>query len=68
MNLVIGLVIGLVGGGAATLVMLNVVLKSKREQVIREAELEAENIKKEKILQAKEKFFKLKKTINEKQD
>ena len=60
MNLVIGLVIGLVGGGAATFVMLNVVLKSKREQVIREAELEAENIKKEKILQAKEKFFKLK--------
>lgn len=60
MNLVIGLVIGLVGGGAATFVMLNVVLKGKREQVIREAELEAENIKKEKILQAKEKFFKLK--------
>ncbi len=60
MNLVIGLVIGLVGGGATTFVMLNVVLKSKREQVIREAELEAENIKKEKILQAKEKFFKLK--------
>lgn len=46
MNLVIGLVIGLVGGGAATFVMLNVVLKSKREQAIREAELEAENIKK----------------------
>ncbi len=60
MDLVIGLVIGLAGGGAATFVMLNVVLKSKREQVIREAELEAENIKKEKILQAKEKFFKLK--------
>jgi ribonuclease Y len=60
MDLVIGLVIGLGGGGAATFVMLNVVLKSKREQVIREAELEAENIKKEKILQAKEKFFKLK--------
>lgn len=60
MSLVIGLVIGLVGGGAATFVMLNVVLKSKREQMIREAELEAENIKKEKILQAKEKFFKLK--------
>ncbi|MEN9998672.1 MAG: hypothetical protein RI922_1662 [Bacteroidota bacterium] len=60
MDLVIGLVIGLAGGGAATFVMLNVVLKSKREQIIREAELEAENIKKEKILQAKEKFFKLK--------
>jgi len=60
MNLVIGLVIGLVGGGAATFVMLNVILKGKRDQVVREAELEAENIKKEKILQAKEKFFKLK--------
>jgi len=60
MSLVIGLVIGLVGGGAATFVMLNVILKGKRDQVVREAELEAENIKKEKILQAKEKFFKLK--------
>ena len=60
MNLVIGLVIGLAGGGAATFVMLNVILKGKRDQVVREAELEAENIKKEKILQAKEKFFKLK--------
>ena len=41
MNLVIGLVIGLLGGGAATFVMLNVILKGKRDQVVREAELEA---------------------------
>jgi ribonuclease Y len=35
-------------------------LRNKREQLLREAELEGENIKKEKILQAKEKFLKLK--------
>ena len=59
MDLVIGLVIGLAGGGAATFVMLNVVLKSKREQVIREAELEAENIKKDKINPRKTFFLKI---------
>jgi ribonuclease Y len=60
MELIIGLLIGLVGGGVATFILQNVVLKSKKEQLIREAELEGENIKKEKILQAKEKFLKLK--------
>lgn len=60
MNLIIGLLIGLVGGGVATFILQNVVLKSKRDQLIREAELEGENIKKDKILQAKEKFLKLK--------
>ena len=38
----------------------NVLLKNRRDQIIKEAELEGENIKKDKILQAKEKFFKLK--------
>jgi ribonuclease Y len=60
MNLIIGLLIGLVGGGVATFVLQNVILKGKRDQLIREAELEGENIKKDKILQAKEKFLKLK--------
>jgi ribonucrease Y len=60
MNLIIGLLIGLVGGGVATFVLQNVILKSKKDQLIREAELEGENIKKDKILQAKEKFLKLK--------
>jgi ribonucrease Y len=60
MNLVIGLLIGIVGGGAGAFILQNVILKGKRDQLIREAELEGENIKKEKILQAKEKFLKLK--------
>lgn len=60
MNLIIGLLIGLVGGGVAAFVLQNVILKSKKDQLIREAELEGENIKKDKILQAKEKFLKLK--------
>jgi ribonuclease Y len=60
MSLVIGLLIGLAGGGVATFVIQNVILKNKSSQIVREAELEGENIKKEKILQAKEKFLKLK--------
>jgi ribonucrease Y len=60
MELVIGLLIGLAGGGAGAFILQNVILKSKRDQLIREAELEGENIKKEKILQAKERFLKLK--------
>jgi ribonuclease Y len=67
----IGLVIGLAGGGAGVYVLQNVILKNKRSQIIKEAELEGENIKKDKILQAKEKFLKLKEehenTIKEKE-
>lgn len=60
MSLLIGLLIGLAGGGVAAFVIQNVILKNKSSQIVREAELEGENIKKEKILQAKEKFLKLK--------
>ncbi|MFN5149172.1 MAG: ribonuclease Y [Flavobacteriia bacterium] len=60
MELLIGLVIGIGGGGAGVFVLQNVILKNKKAQIIREAELEGENIKKDKILQAKEKFMKLK--------
>ena len=48
MELVIGLIIGLGGGAVSVFVIQNVLLKNKRSQIIREAELEAENIKKEK--------------------
>jgi len=57
---VIGLLIGVLGGGASAYALQTVVLKNKRERIIKEAEQEGENIKKDKILQAKEKFFKLK--------
>lgn len=60
MMLVIGLLIGLIGGGIATYFVQNGLLKKKKEQIIHEAEVEAETIKKEKILQAKENFLKLK--------
>ncbi len=60
MELVIGLLIGLTGGGVAGIVIQRVVLKGKSTQIIKEAEIEGENIKKDKILQAKEKFLKLK--------
>ena len=37
-----------------------IVLKGRKEEIIQKAEIEAENIKKEKIFQAKEKFLQLK--------
>ena len=60
MLLIIGLLIGLAGGGAASYVIIQKVLKTKSEKIVKDAEFEAENIKKERILQAKEKFLKLK--------
>jgi ribonuclease Y len=60
MELIIGLLVGLTGGGVAVAVIQRVILKGKSSQIIKEAELEGENIKKDKILQAKEKFLKLK--------
>jgi ribonucrease Y len=60
MYLIIGALLGLVAGGVVVFVVLNTALKSKRNQIIKEAELEAENIKKDKMLQAKERFLKLK--------
>ena len=60
LEIIIGLLIGLAGGGAATYVLTQKVLKTKSEKIVKDAEFEAENIKKERILQAKEKFLKLK--------
>ncbi|HNS41503.1 MAG TPA: ribonuclease Y [Taishania sp.] len=60
MYLIIGLLLGIIGGGAGAFVFLNTAQKTKRDQLLKEAESEGEAIKKEKILQAKEKFLKLK--------
>jgi ribonuclease Y len=60
MDILIGALVGLVGGGLLVFFVQNVLLKKQKDQIIREAEQEGENIKKEKILQAKEKFLKLK--------
>lgn len=60
MNLIIGLLLGIIGGGVVAFVVQNTLLKKKKELLIKEAETEGESIKKEKILQAKERFLKLK--------
>jgi ribonuclease Y len=59
-QVIIGALIGLIGGGVATFLIQSTLLKKKREQIIKEAELEGESMKKDKILQAKERFLKLK--------
>jgi ribonuclease Y len=68
-EIIIGIIIFL-AGGFLTLVLYQVYLKTKRINVLKDAEIEAEVIRKDKILQAKEKFLQLKseheKAINEK--
>ncbi len=60
MDIIIGLLAGLIGGGSVAYYVQNILLKKKKEQIVNDAEAEAESIKKEKLLQAKEQFFKLK--------
>ena len=59
-----------IGGVILSYTLWQITLKRKRNSIIKEAEIEAEVIKKDKILQAKEKFLQLKaeheKYINEK--
>jgi ribonuclease Y len=59
MEIVIAIVAFLIGGGASW-VLIYRALRSRSQKIIREAEIEAEVIKKDKILQAKEKFLQLK--------
>jgi ribonuclease Y len=60
MEIVIGIVIGLVVGAVVAYFVFNNALKSKKEAAIKEAEIKAESIKKDKMHQAKEKFHSLK--------
>jgi ribonuclease Y len=55
-----GLLVGVIAGGAIAWVALNTILGKKRSNILEEAEKEGEAIKKEKMLQAKEKFLQLK--------
>jgi ribonuclease Y len=57
---IIGLLAGLVAGGAVVAVFLNGLLRKRRDALLREAEAEGEALKKEKLVQAKEKFLQLK--------
>ena len=60
LNQWIWLAIGLVAGFFLAFVLLNVVFTSRKKRILALAEKDGENIKKEKIHQAKEKFFQLK--------
>jgi ribonuclease Y len=56
----VGLLIGLIGGAGVTFVAQRFFTKSKSQEIIKNAEIEAENIRKERALQSKEKFLKQK--------
>ena len=73
MNLVTFFLGALAGALLALVIYIllrRMILKGRRDEILEKAELEGENIKKEKILQAKEKFLQLKseheKYVNEK--
>jgi ribonuclease Y len=57
--IIIGVAALLAGVGGGYL-LLNTILTKKKDEIIREAEEKAENIKEKKVLQAKEKFLELK--------
>jgi ribonuclease Y len=59
-NIIIAGVIGLAGGSIITYLIIKLGLKNQSSAIIKAAEKEAENIKKDKIVQAKEKFLELK--------
>lgn len=60
MDMIIGLAAGIAGGATVAIVVQAVLLKKRKEKILKEAEKEGENLKQSKILQAKEKFLKLK--------
>lgn len=69
LSVVIGLVLGVLGGVGLAYSLIKKSIENKSQQLIKDAEADAEVIKKEKIIQAKEKFLQLKleheKVINE---
>jgi ribonucrease Y len=54
------ILLGLIGGGAATFFIQKTAFKAQTAKVLKDAEIEAENIRKERALQAKETFLKQK--------
>lgn len=59
-SLLLGIAVGFLVGGGLAYVIWNRALNSKKARIIAEAQAEGEVIKKDKILQAKEKFLQLK--------
>ena len=59
-EIIIGAVVGSIGGWGISFFVINSKKSSKANSIIEEAKKEAEQIKKGKLLQAKEKFIELK--------
>ena len=60
LNLFIGVSIGIISGVFIGYFIVNKVINKRQREIIKKAKQEAESIKKDKILQAKEKFIELK--------
>jgi ribonuclease Y len=60
MSLIVGLLSGVILGGAIVFVLVNYLRTKKRNQIIKEAEDKADAIMKDKMVKAKEKFLQLK--------
>ncbi len=58
--MVVGAAVGFIGGGALAYLIWDKALNNKKQRLVAEAKLEGEVIKKEKMLQAKERFLQLK--------
>lgn len=60
MNSIVGIIIGGIGGAVLAVVIQLIFWRNRKNQILKNAEKEGENLKKNKIFQAKEKFLKLK--------
>lgn len=58
--IILSVLVGALLGAGIEILVRRIILKGKKEDILRQAEEEGENIKKEKIFQAKEKFLQLK--------
>ena len=69
MSVIVGLLAGIILGGAIAFVIVNFFRTKKRNQIIKDAEVKADAVMKDKMVKAKEKFLQLKeeheKTISE---
>jgi len=69
MSVTVGLLAGIILGGAIAFVIINFFRTKKRDQIIKDAEVQADAVMKDKMVKAKEKFLQLKeeheKTISE---
>ena len=59
-SILIGLILGASFGGVLAYIFIKKIQLSKEKEIIEKAQIQGENIKKDKIIQAKEKFLELK--------